>query len=567
MGGGRAGQLQETEFEREVVLAPPAPPTTSAAATLEAIAALALVTLWCVLKTYGLRPAAADENIYFYFATRIAEAGKLPYRDFFFAHPPLHLVPAVLLVKLAGGFSLVAMKALPGFAALVAGLALWRATRTVGRTAGLVALALWLFSYDVLRASSHFTGANWTAMWLALGLLALTSRLGALGGLLLGAACGTGLYAVPASAAVLVALAFVDRRRALTAFAAWTLTGAALVAGGFALGGQAFWDEVVRYHLKKTAEEGAFLAAARPLFALNPLLLWGAVLGAAAAALALVRGDHDLPGVRSPAAGGAPPRDDRGRALLFASFAGLAVNVAFIASLARVYAFYFALALACAAPLAGFGYSQLVVRARRFAESQGAALAAAALAALAVVGVVLETRARRSLSEGREGEARSYRWSPSPLLPAWLDAAVKATLWRGDDVRGEETWAIAAYLRHESHEFGIADELARRVRQRTAPGTTIFGDSTSTPLVALLAGRALTFDEADTNLLRFLSGATGELAFLEHIAAARPMAVVAASRRGLFVERTAREWLSRHFVQRDALDDAWEGQYTIWTPK
>ena len=64
-----------------------------------------------ILKAYALAPAFSDENIYFYMCRRIAE-GALPYRDFFFAHPPFHLIPGTLVMSVFG-FSLPLAKAIP----------------------------------------------------------------------------------------------------------------------------------------------------------------------------------------------------------------------------------------------------------------------------------------------------------------------------------------------------------------------------------------------------------------------------------------------------------------------
>ena len=44
------------------------------------------------------------ENIYFYDAWLMSQ-GELPYRDFFFAHPPLGLIPGWLVFVLLGEFA------------------------------------------------------------------------------------------------------------------------------------------------------------------------------------------------------------------------------------------------------------------------------------------------------------------------------------------------------------------------------------------------------------------------------------------------------------------------------
>lgn len=72
---------------------------------------LGLLLLALVLGIYFVRvdytPAPfSDENLYFYMAKEVSE-GSVPYRDFFFAHPPLLILPQALLFLLFGpGFLL-----------------------------------------------------------------------------------------------------------------------------------------------------------------------------------------------------------------------------------------------------------------------------------------------------------------------------------------------------------------------------------------------------------------------------------------------------------------------------
>ena len=42
-----------------------------------------------------------DENVYFYMAKSVSE-GLVPYKDFFYAHPPLHVVALAALIKVFG---------------------------------------------------------------------------------------------------------------------------------------------------------------------------------------------------------------------------------------------------------------------------------------------------------------------------------------------------------------------------------------------------------------------------------------------------------------------------------
>ena len=64
--------------------------------------------LWA--KAFGIHYTPdGDENTYYYMAKLMAE-GKLFYRDFFFAHPPLQLI-LLSLVYLFFGFNFILLKA------------------------------------------------------------------------------------------------------------------------------------------------------------------------------------------------------------------------------------------------------------------------------------------------------------------------------------------------------------------------------------------------------------------------------------------------------------------------
>jgi 4-amino-4-deoxy-L-arabinose transferase-like glycosyltransferase len=58
------------------------------------------------LRIFFLHPTFSDENFYFNVAKNIIE-GKIPYNDFFFAHPPLQVYTLALLFRIFGTFFLI----------------------------------------------------------------------------------------------------------------------------------------------------------------------------------------------------------------------------------------------------------------------------------------------------------------------------------------------------------------------------------------------------------------------------------------------------------------------------
>jgi Gpi18-like mannosyltransferase len=58
-----------------------------------------LIFFGIFIKSFFLHPTFSDENFYFNVARNIAQ-GKVPYKDFFFAHPPLQIYALALLYKI-----------------------------------------------------------------------------------------------------------------------------------------------------------------------------------------------------------------------------------------------------------------------------------------------------------------------------------------------------------------------------------------------------------------------------------------------------------------------------------
>ena len=242
------------------------------------------------LKLYSAHHGAGDENMYFYMAARTAE-GVLPYRDYTFAHPPLHLLPAVALFWLMDGFSFTAGRLLPALATAVAGVFLFRLSRRHGLAQGVIACTLFLLSYDVLRVSTHFSGANLAAMWTAIALERLGAGRERTAAVAFALGTLTAVYVAPTGAGAALALLAVDRRRALRFIATGLIVFASINLVCLAVFGGGFVQHVYLHHFEglpaSMAVEHAFALALRAVFAHEALLLWGAVVGAAALAMEL----------------------------------------------------------------------------------------------------------------------------------------------------------------------------------------------------------------------------------------------------------------------------------------
>lgn len=459
-----------------------------------------------------LRPAHSDENIYFHMAVRTAFDGLWPYRDYFFAHPPLHLLLGVVALKLGalfggaramvdptawmtGGAALVIMKSLTAIAAAVGGWFVYRAARTVNILAGVLALGSFLFAEEILY--SFFTGTIEAVMFAAIGLYALTTKRDRLAGVSFAAATLVALYAAPLAAGMWLALVMVDRRRAGTV-ALWT-TGVLLAVHGafFAWAGSAYLHAVFLYHLDKPGEARSFFQQLLPL-------LWNSghlILAPILAAVALWR----------------PPRPR----VAWLAGAGALLCFVFIASLQRVFHFYFVMAYPALAVLAGIGYAAFLrtgielVRGRlgkmRLApESLGHFVVLAVVVGLFALIPRHPAVATTRFPPDAMGTVLERGWTPSGF--PWIDALTKPLFFHDRHVLGRRYGTITQYLWNTGRPFTVVDKLVAEVRRHKV--TTILGASEITPLVALQAGSRLYLDEADTNSMRFTSATTDWSAFL-----------------------------------------------------
>ncbi len=521
--------------------------------------AVALVfALFFLLKTHGLRPSATDENIYFYGAHLITE-GLWPYRDFFFAHPPLHLlVPAGVFALF--GFDVTVAKLIPALATMATGgFVLAIARRHLGRFGALAALVSFLFANEVLKASTNLTGVNLTTLWMSAGLWAALARRWLAAGVFLALAIGTGFYAIAAALALLAMAAFAGRR-AFLRLALGFVGLAALLNGVFwAIGGQAYLDGVYIYHGKKLQKE--LVSMLLTVAHYHALPFWAFL---AAPGVALLRrwqgrhtGDPALSAPRTmldPRTLWRPGTDDAMRVVWL-------VNLALLLEFAlfrELYAFYFVLWFPGLALLVGYlavGLRDALLGAALHPAGPGASWrrpAALAAGALLLFGCWLpfgvgadqslrdyqqrridareirrDTTGFLAEYEQRGERTAAFDWTPPPILES-LGDVVEVLFWRGERVKGAWQPGYAWYLQSKKRYFESCDEIASYVREHSAEGETITGASTVAPLIALLSGRAMAAREIDTNNKRFHSGLLRQEDFFEAICHDRVRFVVAA---------------------------------------
>jgi hypothetical protein len=212
-----------------------------------------MLVVFDALKIAAIRYGTGDEFIYFHMGKLVAD-GKLPYRDFLFTHPPLQLIPPAFVFATIG-FHFTALKLISVLVANVTAFLFFDfARRAVSPFVGVLAAALFLFSTTGHTFASAYMGQETTVALIAAGLVALQRRRPVWSGVWLGLATMCGLYAACAVVVVLVALARTDRTALRRFLVGCGVTAALGATACFAVGGAAFWEQVVVFQSRKVAD-------------------------------------------------------------------------------------------------------------------------------------------------------------------------------------------------------------------------------------------------------------------------------------------------------------------------
>jgi 4-amino-4-deoxy-L-arabinose transferase-like glycosyltransferase len=498
---------------------------------------------FALLKLYSLNFVKGDEHMYFYMSLLVSK-GEWPYRDFFFSHPPLQLYLMGALYKLFG-YSLALSKAVPSLAAMVSGVYVYLlGRRLVGRSEGLLAVILFLFTFDVLRGSSHFTGANCAlAFGLAASYQALVRR-PILAGVLFAIGTFIGVYVAPLALMLSVLLAFRSWKESLRLMGSTLVVSAVICAVFAGVAGHAFWYQVFGYNLNKIALRYSWFAKARNVAYLNTAVMIGFVPGIVwAIATWVLRGrareETTLPGAAGRLGawlnlwGG----DRVAAQMIFATL--ICGYLYFYSTRVDYYSYYFMLIM----PWMGLMTATVTVdvlryigerlssgapgeppssrgerrrrqqAARRQERTAGSAPNAPRLvwrlwplvACAAAVALVLVYR--QGIGADRQEEAgdgtMTYAWRDSPFLPGAVNSMVRKLFWSPASDSTHPPNAITYYLQHETLSAPTIDTLVKAVRGQCRPGEKIFGEYSLGPFAAAVGSCVLGANLADTNPHRF----------------------------------------------------------------
>lgn len=193
-----------------------------------------------------------DENVYYYMG-RLASEGKMPYRDFFFAHPPLQIYLIALVYK-AFGFNIVALKSVSLISTLITAFFVFKiAKEKFGNGEAIISSLLFLFSYSIMFNSVFSFGIEIAMMFLIIGVYFLFNRSNyALAGIFFGAAGTTRLLSLIPIFIALCIVFFSGKKGFLKLSSAFLIVFL-IVNGIFALFlKEAYLNPVYKFHLLKS---------------------------------------------------------------------------------------------------------------------------------------------------------------------------------------------------------------------------------------------------------------------------------------------------------------------------
>lgn len=509
-----------------------------------------ILACFLTLKMFAINPYAGDEHIYLYQGKLVSE-GAVPYSEFAMAHPPLQSLFTALLFKIFG-YHFYLGRALPIFWAALCGLLVAViAKRELGGIASLAAMAFFFFSYEPLRASSHYTGVNMTMALLMGAYLAYRTGYLRACAVLCVAAVFTRLYASPAVIALVVWAMFSDWRKGIRLMIWGVSIGtSAFLLTGLWSGFEDMIQNMLAYHYQKTPMKPERLANMQ-----NTVLFHNAtalslfLLGLVAAFWTVADGWRRFPreGSLMTRLRNTIRRTKCGLPLLggFAAFSLLAI----LLSLDRVWMYYFVPAFPFAAFAAGRLISLWLTHLYQMIRS-GGRIAATAIkkpgficsitlflifCASYLASPALESRLtyhQKAMKVPVERRVSYYTWQPG-LLPRFMNKFIRRTLWQDQRIIGKSYPFYQYYLWHESRAFNILETMVADIVLHTNKTDHIFGDSGTVPMLALLSGRAITANEVDTNIQRYRSGNASPVKLVQKIDASKSKLIILRKRFGV----------------------------------
>lgn len=503
---------------------------------IELISLFFLIFFWFLLKVFCIHYSTTDENIYFYMAKRFSE-GLIPYRDFFFAHPPVHLIIPAIIFKIFG-FNIVIAKLIPITASLISGIFLYKLLRTIsGIVTAFSGFIYYLFSYQVLMASSDMTGINLTIMFVSISVYFLFVNKPVVSGIFSALSISTGMYSAGLIATIVIYLLIMREFRQLLKYLTASVFLTFVVFGIFyIIGGDNFILGVFRYHtLKPEKIEGRV-----DIFnTLNPFqILYGIFVNS----LNFLSGREFLKSIYFHSMLYIPfviasiyflilsirdiiKRKELKRPPFYkiyklAGFALLSflVFVVQYSFLRELYDFYLIFLFYFMSISAAYVIKYL---------TNLPSLSKFGNAAIITFSLIILLWMYKPLSESmdkplfghdvkKDGERIEYTYK-EPHFVGFISDLAHLLYFKNYRIVGKMEPFYRHYIWNKNLSFEKAEKIADYIKSNTKEFETITGASTIAPLLALLSNRRIASEEIDTNAKRFRSGLISDEDFFRKV--------------------------------------------------
>ena len=215
---------------------------------------LAIIAIFIFIVSKGMiTPQPGDENVYFYMGKLITE-GKIPYRDFFYAHPPLHIYLLAAIYKIFG-FNILALKSIPLISTLISSFFVFKiAKEKFGNLEAIISSLIFMFSYGIMFNSAFSLGVMTATMFMIIGGYFLLNKNNCyMAGLFFGLAAITRLLALIPIFVVLSMIFLSDRNNFIKLSSAFLIIFLAVNIAYILLFGNDYITSVYKFHLIKTA--------------------------------------------------------------------------------------------------------------------------------------------------------------------------------------------------------------------------------------------------------------------------------------------------------------------------
>lgn len=226
-----------------------------------------ILLIFILFKIQHMGVYLSDENTYFYMGKLVSE-GNIPYKDFFFSHPPMQLFIFALILKIFG-FNFVLLKSVAIASTIISCIFLFKTVNEkYNNLEGIIAVILFLSAQTTLYNSSINFGVNIATMFSVIGFYYFyTKKKIFISGVFFGFAGLTALYSLVPFAVLSVTLFFSDKKKIKRFIYGFSLTFLIPILLITLITGIQFLIQIFLYHILK-----APLASTDKLFFIKELI-------------------------------------------------------------------------------------------------------------------------------------------------------------------------------------------------------------------------------------------------------------------------------------------------------